>query len=248
MATRLITFLSDFGLQDPYVGEVKAVLLGYRRPLSIVDLGHDNPAFDIQWGAFQLLRSYHYFPEGTIHLAVIDPGVGSARRAIYVKTRRYHFVGPDNGLLRWAVEDAAKRDNKAPSLFEIPVPQRIAPTFHGRDLFAPFIVRLLKKKRAKLRRIEHLEGEPFPEGGKILGFDRYGNAITSLRFDDRLLGEIAIDGIATSVTVVENYHALPRGGCGAVHGSHGFFEIAASESSAREKLKLQRGMSVTRRL
>src|SRR5262245_18985246 len=117
----LITLLTDFGLADAYVGEMKAVLLSSKKPPNIVDITHQITPFDIRNGAFQLLRSYDFFPEDTFHLAVVDPGVGSDRNCIYVKTERYHFIGPDNGLLIWAIRECERRDKKKAEAYIIPV-------------------------------------------------------------------------------------------------------------------------------
>src|ERR1041385_12602 len=106
----LISFLSDFGLRDTYVAEVKAVFLSELPDATVVDLTHEVPAFDIEAGAFHLLRAYHAFPPGACNLAGVDPGVGSSRRAIYVEVGSYSFVGPDNGVLLWAVRDCERRE------------------------------------------------------------------------------------------------------------------------------------------
>lgn len=250
MATRLVTFLSDFGQADPYVAEVKAVLLGSKKPLQIVDLTHEIPVFDIEWGAFQLFRSYRYFPEGTIHLCIVDPGVGTSRRAIYIKTKRHHFIGPDNGLMKWAAEDAVERDGGYMKVFEIQTPSGTLPTFHGRDVFAPFAVKLIKGKKAKTKTIAEIAGRSFPKvklddgalKGEILGFDRYGNAITNI-LAEGTSGELALDG-GDVFKVAANYQAILPKEYRAIHGSHGFWEIAGSETSAKEDLKLKSGTAV----
>lgn len=241
MATKVVTFLSDFGLRDPYVAEVKAVLLAARKPLTIVDLCHDNPAFDIEWGAFQLLRAYRHFPPGTIHLAVVDPGVGTERRAVYIKTKHFGFVGPDNGILKWAAEDAAVREGTDPSYFDIPVPAGTAPTFHGRDVFAPFIGKLLRGKRQRLRRLSGIVGESFPQEARILLFDVYGNAVTSIPAPQ---GNISIEVKGRALHLYKNYQTIPNEECGVIRGSHGFLEIACRESSAKDRLGLRVGEPV----
>ncbi len=254
MATRLVTFLSDFGHADSYVAEVKAVLLASKKPLQIVDLTHEVPVFDIEWGAFQLFRSYRYFPEGTIHLGIVDPGVGTSRRAIYVKTKRHHFIGPDNGLLKWAAEDAVERDGGHMKIFEIQTPSGTLPTFHGRDVFAPFAARLIRGKKAKTKAISELAGRSFPKvklddgalKGEILGFDRYGNAITNI-LAEGTSGELILDANAEggeAFKVAPNYQAILPKQYRAIHGSHGFWEIAGSETSAKDDLKLKSGASV----
>src|SRR5262245_10443235 len=111
---QIISFLSDFGLRDSYVAEVKAVLLSGFPGAIVVDITHEVPSFDVEAGAFNLYRAYRHFPKGSWHLAVVDPGVGTERRAIYVEAHGHHFVGPDNGILRWAAGEEAA--------YEIPTP------------------------------------------------------------------------------------------------------------------------------
>src|SRR5581483_9825332 len=99
----IFTLLTDFGIADSYVAEMKAAILTREPRAILVDISHEVPAYGIEAGAFQLLRAHAHFPRGTRHIAVVDPGVGSSRLPIYVRTRDYHFIGPDNGLLLWAV-------------------------------------------------------------------------------------------------------------------------------------------------
>lgn len=246
---KLVTFLSDFGLVDPYVAEVKAVLL----PHAVIDLTHDVPPFGITWGAFQLLRSHSYFPKGTIHLAVVDPGVGSSRKGVWVKTQDYHFVGPDNGLLRWAVEACEKRDGKKAQAFEIPVPKGTGPTFHARDVFAPFVVELLKGKSPKLKPVKTLQGRTFPFAqmkgdktiGEILGWDRFGNLVTSVPLAGKAKVSARLAGSREAIPEVDNYLEIEPGKVALIRGSHGFWEIAARAGSAQEILRSQPGDPVT---
>jgi len=239
MASKVVTFLSDFGTRDSYVAEVKAVLLGAKSTPVLVDITHEVPPFDIRWGAFQLLRAYSYFPKGTVHLAIVDPGVGTTRRAVHVKTRDYHFVGPDNGLLLWAVRDCERREKKAAQVFEIEVPAKASITFHGRDLFAPFIAAGLKpaKKSAPLAG----KDIPLPRAqgrkihGEILGADHYGNLVTNIPHDRKQRVE----------REAENYLAIKDGQVGLIRGSHGYWELARREGSAAASLKLKPGDAVS---
>lgn len=132
----IITLTTDFGLADWFVGSMKGVILGINPQARIVDITHDVPAGDIRAGAFALLASYRCFPRNTVHVAVVDPGVGSERAAIAVRTEEYFFVGPDNGVLSFAlahenVQEVRHLQNEM--LFRTPVSN----TFHGRDIFAP---------------------------------------------------------------------------------------------------------------
>lgn len=241
---RLITFLSDFGLKDSYVAEVKAVLLSGVASARVVDITHEIPPFDIEAGAFQLMRSFAYFSPSAIHLGVVDPGVGTSRRAVFVKVGSYRFIGPDNGLLLWAVQACEKKLGKAAKIYEIPVQPDAGRTFHGRDIFAPFIVSLLRGKKMKLQSVLALEGRPFPSLGEIVHADHFGNLVTSIPAGS----ETSIEGYAGKQRVpllsAENYLAIPEKGAAFIRGSHGFWEIACRRGSAADFLRLQKGDSV----
>src|SRR5256712_487453 len=125
----LITLLTDFGTSDSYVAEVKAVLLWRALGAALVDVTHQIPPGDVRSAQYVLARVWHRFPEGTVHLVVVDPGVGTSRRALAAEAAGHYFVAPDNGVLSPLPADAR--------FFELPVPPGAAPSFHGRDLFAP---------------------------------------------------------------------------------------------------------------
>ncbi len=245
--------LSDFGPEDSYVAEMKAVLLAGGSTLKVIDITHSIEAFDVGMGAFQLFRSYHYFPTGTIHLAVVDPGVGTNRKSIYVRTKRYHFVGPDNGLLAWAVHDCAKREKQAPKIYEIRAPEEIPTTFHGRDLFAPFVVGLLRSKRQRCIPLKRFEGVEFPmcrnldgvQRGEIIGPDHFGNVITNIPHCKISKAELQILHRTEKIPFAPNYQSIQKGKVGVVRGSHGFWEIASPKQSAWDQLKVQRGDELT---
>ncbi|MEM1523550.1 MAG: SAM-dependent chlorinase/fluorinase [Thermofilaceae archaeon] len=132
----VITLLTDFGYRDHYVGSMKGVILSIAPHAAIVDISHCVPKFDVRAGAYLLKAAYKYFPQGTIHVAVVDPGVGTQRRSIVIKTSSYIFIGPDNGLLApAALEDGVQEVR----LIENPRLTRgkVSRTFHGRDIFAP---------------------------------------------------------------------------------------------------------------
>src|SRR5436190_23539094 len=138
---RLVTLLTDFGTADWFVASMKGVLARLAPGTGIIDITHDISPGDMRAGAFALAASYRFFPKGTVHVAVVDPGVGSDRRAIAVRTTNYHFVGPDNGLLSWAlkreeIKTVRALENTAYLLHPI------SHTFHGRDIFAPVAAHL----------------------------------------------------------------------------------------------------------
>ncbi len=205
--TKIAAILTDFGTEDSYVATMKAVMLTIAADLKIVDITHAIQPQNIREGAFALMNSYRYFPEGTVFCVVVDPGVGSARKPIAVRCAGYHFVAPDNGLLSYSLDklaaayQAVSLDNPA---YHLP---RASHTFHGRDIFAPAAARLardpacLKDMGQKLERILSL---PKPQLsctrqgviGEVMRIDHFGNIITSIgrlrRVDD---DELSLDAL-----------------------------------------------------
>lgn len=246
----LLTFTSDFGTTDSYVAEVKGVLLSQLPSLTVVDVTHEIPPHDIKNGAFQVLRSYRYFPRDAYHLVVVDPGVGTDRKCLFVRTNHGTFIGPDNGVLLWAVQDAEKRGGKKASIFEIPVRQAVRPTFYGRDVFAPFLTSHLRGKKARLLRLDAMLGKPFPEAevdgedwkGTLLYIDHFGNCVTNVPIENTAGVEMKFK--RKKITQSPNYQSIPKGECALVAGSHGFWEIAAKETSAQKLLKLSVGDTI----
>src|SRR3989442_2699282 len=136
---RIITLLTDFGTVDSYVAEVKAVILSRAPDVTLVDISHDVPPGDIRAAQYLLSRAWKPFPVGTIHLAIVDPAVGTERRALAAEAGGHRFLAPDNGLLSFLPPDAR--------FVALPVPRDAAPTFHGRDVFAPAVAALASGKR-----------------------------------------------------------------------------------------------------
>jgi len=251
---KIITLTTDFGDTDWFVGAMKGVILNIQPRVVIVDITHGIPAGDIRAGAFALAASWQYFPRKSIHLAVVDPGVGSPRPAIAVQTRDSIFVGPDNGLLSWAlrnepVQGIRRLENE--ELFLHPVSR----TFHGRDVFAPVAARLSKGMSFNNLGPEQKEFVqlPWPKPrrtgnqaeGEVLYIDRFGNAITNL--DEALLD--GLDQAACriflrgkSVAPLQHfYQEVPTGRAIGLVSSSGFLEIAINEGSAAKALKLKIG-------
>jgi len=183
---RLITLLTDFGMKDWFVGAMKGVILSLQPRATVVDITHEIPTGDVRAGAFALAASYWLFPRGTIHLAVVDPGVGSQRKAIAVRTTDYVFLGPDNGVLSWAL---ARQKVRAIHALENEhyFLRNVSRTFHGRDIFSPVAAHLsrgvsIKRLGPPLLDFQRLEWpEPRQRKGRIEGqvvyIDRFGNAI-----------------------------------------------------------------------
>ncbi len=185
-----ITLLTDFGNQDAYVGIMKGVIAGINPQANTIDICHNIPAQDIFSGAYLLSTSYKYFPKGTIHVAVVDPGVGSRRDIVCVETRDYIFLTPDNGLLGFVVKEERPKNivRVTNNRYFLPSPSN---TFHGRDVFAPVAAHLsLGIKPQKLgigiSQLERLEipkptyKKPGQLEGQIIFIDRFGNLITNI--------------------------------------------------------------------
>jgi hypothetical protein len=251
----LVTLTTDFGTRDWFVGTMKGVILGIAPRTTVVDITHEVPPGDIRAGAFALAASYRFFPQGTVHVAVVDPGVGGGRGAIAVQTADYFFVGPDNGVLSFAlrrekIKSVRRLTNE--TFFRKPVSQ----TFHGRDVFAPVAAHLscgvpVRKLGPPLKDFMRLEW-PFPrvrgeaQEGEVIYVDRFGNAITSI--DAASLADGAYEvfaGRRRLCTVDRFYQSVPVGKPVAVHGSSGFLEIAVNGGSAARHLGLNIGDVVT---
>jgi S-adenosylmethionine hydrolase len=253
---RLITLTTDFGTIDWFVGTIKGVILGINSKAKIVDVSHGVPACNIRAGAFALAAACRFFPKGTIHTAVVDPGVGSVRDAIAIKTERYFFVGPDNGVLSWALRNERIREVRALKNEKYFLPQ-ISKTFHGRDIFAPVAAHLSRgvaiEKLGPSKEFVRLDWpEPRTKGrgmeGEVIYIDSFGNAITNLdcgclkQFSEGRL-EIVVKG--KRLCAIESCYAAVRAGKAvAVVGSSGFLEIAVNGGSAARNLRLVLGTRV----
>ncbi len=248
---------TDFGLRDWFVGTMKGVIAGIAPGTTVIDITHDLAPGDIRAGAFALAAAYRYFPKGTVHLAVIDPGVGSQRKAIVVETSDYFFAAPDNGLLALALrrEKVQKiRVLENTSFFLKPVSN----TFHGRDIFAPVAAHLsrgidLKDFGPKRNELVQLPGlAPRQRGnrteGQVAYIDRFGNAITNiyaegLGREDGAAWEVVI-GRKTLCRVRHYYQSVRRNAPLGLVGSSGFLEVAINGGSAARRLGLRVGTPV----
>jgi S-adenosyl-L-methionine hydrolase (adenosine-forming) len=245
----IITVTTDFGTQDGYVGEMKGVLLARVPDASIVDITHDVPPHDVESARLLVARVWLRFPVGTVHLVVVDPGVGSRRAALAVQSQDRYLVGPDNGSLSAALLVAGAR------VVELPVPASAAPTFHGRDVFAPAAAALvegaaidglgLEMRDPVIRRTP--EPVRLADGGlagEIIAIDRFGNAITNLV---GWRGGTVIVG-AHALPVRRTYADADDGAPLALVGSSGFIEVALRNGNAARELGLTRGVSVVLRV
>jgi S-adenosyl-L-methionine hydrolase (adenosine-forming) len=253
----LITLTTDFGLDDAFVGIMKGVIAGIDPQAKIIDLTHGIPSQDIMAGALSLRHSFAYFPPGTIHVAVIDPGVGSARRPLLIESNHTYFIGPDNGVLSLALGDSS-----AAQVIELGNPkyqlQPTSGTFHGRDIFAPAAAYLscgvspaeFGEKRGNFAKLvlPKVVRTNNTLAGEVIYIDKFGNLFTNIEQRDLTgftshtlniaLGDLQIRGIAA------NYAGAKSGELIAVFNSWGLLEIAANKGNAANKTGAKVGDNV----
>jgi S-adenosylmethionine hydrolase len=249
----IITLLTDFGTSDSYVAEVKGVLLSGAPGATLVDVTHDVPPGDIRSAAYVLGRTWHQFPAGTVHLAVVDPGVGSARAALAFGAHGHCFVGPDNGVFTAVFHDAEVE------AVALSLPRAAAPTFHGRDLFAPAAAALaagaalatLGQRFAGIpQRLAYTP--PHAEGrsvvGEIIYVDRFGSLISNIGAEG-IPAHAAIEIEELEIgPLVQTYNDVAAGNLLAYIGSGGAVEIAVRDGSAAERLGVGMGSRVRAKL
>jgi len=257
-ASPVITLLTDFGLRDYFVGAVKGVILEGNPEARIVDITHEIPEHDIEAAAFTVLAVAGSFPAGTIHLAVVDPGVGSSRKPLLILSGDQFFVGPDNGLFSYVMEnDAVVYEVTNTEFFRQPLSQ----TFHGRDVFAPVAEALssgvkpdtLGKRITDWVTLPSLKPKKLRDGveGRVIQIDRFGNCITNLTpADIRAEGIGSVTQLKVGKNRIESFrrfygdHAQAEKTSFAIWGSAGFLEISMENRSAAELLKVKRGERV----
>lgn len=253
---RIITLLTDFGLSDVYVGVMKGVIAQINPTLTIVDLTHQIPPQNIAAARFNLMNAYPYFPDGTVHIAVVDPGVGSQRRAVALQLDRGYLVGPDNGIFSGVLSQT--KVVVAVELTNAQYWRSLTPstTFHGRDIFAPVGAHLASGvpleqlgeviDASTLVQLAIPERTPTASGvmGCIQYSDRFGNLVTNIPATD-------VRGKTWSVAVddriipgCQTYSDRPLGEAVALIGSHGWVEIAVNGGNAQSRLQLEWGATV----
>jgi S-adenosylmethionine hydrolase len=257
----IITLTTDFGLNDHFVGAVKGVILGILPDVEIVDICHAVQPFDILDGALTIAQAYNYFPTGTVHMVVVDPGVGTDRRPIIASTERHHFVAPDNGVLSMVY-------SREPRLHVHHVTakhyflEQVSNTFHARDVFSPVAAYLAKRVEADKFGAEITDfvrfntPKPKPLNGNtlrgvVLKVDRFGNLVTNITAEDApMLFEpepppfkIAI-GKREITEVRLTYADGAPGEVFAIPGSMGYLEIAANRGSALQLIGSGKGTEV----
>ena len=251
-ACGVVTLTTDFGVQDWFVGVMKGVMLEREPTLRLIDITHAIPAGDIRSGAFCLMNAWRYCPEGTVHLAVVDPGVGGARRAIALRAGGRFYVGPDNGLASWSVRHC--RDTRIHEITNAKLCRHpVSTTFHGRDIFAPVAAFLaaggsLDKVGPASRswvRLPWPSVRKAPQGlrGEVLHIDRFGNAITNLPVvkTDLSRYRLKVEGRTDELPLVCCYADIPPGRVAAIAASTGLLEIAVNRGCASIDLGIRLG-------
>jgi S-adenosylmethionine hydrolase len=254
----VVAFLSDFDLNDPYVGVAKAVLLAINPHLTIIDITHGIPPCDIQRGAFVLRESYKYFPKGTIFLTVVDPGVGGKRAGIVFEAGGYFFVAPDNGLLGLIIKEHKKWSCfclKNEKFFRKPV----SSTFHARDIFAPVAAQISLGVKPFEFGPPHLHpiglDFPLPKSlsdheiqGEIIHIDGFGNLITNIQEADikPLLKKEKVQAKVKNhvFPFMQTYSDVSPGALLALTGSSGFIEISTNQGNASKTLGISVGEKI----
>ena len=249
----LITLLTDFGHQDSYVGVMKGVIARIDPTLRVTDLTHEIPPQDVAAARFNLLNAYAYFPIGTVHVAVVDPGVGSARRAIAVQFPQGFLVGPDNGVFSGVLERQGAIAAVELTNSEFWAVSSPSATFHGRDIFAPVGAHLARgvaladlgevidpQTLVNLDIPSYIQTESVITGA-IQYIDHFGNLITTIPGDLVQRNMWAVQMGQATVMGGKTYADQPMGGLIALVGSHGWVEIAINRGSAEQSLQAQLG-------
>lgn len=255
---KIITLLTDFGSADPFIGIMKGVILGINPRVAIVDLSHGVSPQEVLEAAFLLHCSYRYFPRGTIHVVVIDPGVGGRRKPLLAEGIHGYYIAPDNGVLSYLFGSGEVQrvvEITADEYFLHPVSQ----TFHGRDIFAPIAAHLARGESIDrfgrltssytcltLPTVKRRERSLI---GSTLHVDRFGNLVTNISASE--LSDFSLDkDVRVSVKnrvihgLVDSYESLKAGEIGAIVGSTGYLEIFSNRGSAARILKGRRGTVV----
>ena len=254
----IITLLTDFGLADHYVAAMKGVILGICPRARLVDITHQITPFSIPQGAYTLAQAWRYFPKGTVHLAVVDPGVGSARRAMAAEIDGHRFVAPDNGLLTMVLAsggNAKLREITVRRYFRDPVSN----TFHGRDIFAPVAAHLAAG--LALAKTGKPISDPVMGGfakpvqladnqwrGAVLSVDTFGNIVTN--FDSATFHEVARRPFSLKLAsraltgYAATYRSAPAKKPFIIPGSSGYLEVSINQFSASASLRAGPGAAV----
>ena len=259
MPNPLITLTTDFGSKDPYVAEMKAVILGLSRNATIVDISHEIEKFNIRMGAYVLASAAPYFPKDTIHVVVVDPTVGTKRRPLIIQTENAFYVGPDNGVLALTI-----KNQHVKHIYEITNQKLMLPktsnTFHGRDIFAPAAAHLangvrieefgekahpmVKPSFAKVTKMKNMLV------GEVIYIDDFGNIITSFqaneieRLNIKETVKVKLKNTAFELKLRRTYAEAENQEPLAIIGSHNFLEISVNQGNAERIFNVKSGDKV----
>lgn len=244
----VLTLTTDFGHRDHYVGAMKGVVASLAPGVQVFDITHDVPSFEIAEGAFAIAQAWRSYPDGTVHVVVVDPGVGSSRAPIAAAAGRHFFVAPDNGVLSQVLESvSASSVRRVATRHGL---QEISRTFHGRDLFAPVAARLavgLKFEDVGPSMAEPVRLPPVAVAagiGAVLHVDRFGNVVTSFRPEDLADGSgLEVGGRVVGLRA-DSYADVPEGEPFLILGSCGYVEISLNRGSAAAWLQARAGARV----
>ena len=265
----LITLTTDFGTSDPYVGAMKGVILSINPGAAIVDISHHVQPQAVLQGAFVIGSSHRFFPQGTVHVVVVDPGVGTSRYPLLLVTPQASYLAPDNGVLSYVIREGFDKEPEVPEGARMALPEEfrayrltssefwrhpVSSTFHGRDIFAPVAAHLslgvLPKQLGQ--EIDHViwlpHGQPRRDGdtleGQVVHVDHFGNLITNIPAASLPEGEpMTIEVGAHQITGLSNSYA-EGDWLLAVVGSHGTLEVSVKNGSASQSLAAGVGDSV----
>jgi S-adenosyl-L-methionine hydrolase (adenosine-forming) len=249
----MITLTTDFGLKDPYVAEMKGAIYQINPKATIVDVSHLMDKFSVRMGAFVLASAVPYFPKGTVHIAVVDPGVGTERRAIAIQTKLGFLVGPDNGVLMLAAQKQGIEHIYELSNPKFMLPQ-VSSTFHGRDIFAPAAAYLEKGAEPQefgpeitdpvTPKFANVEAKNGALLGEVLHVDSFGNVVTNINpteLKDVKTIKVALHHVSLELPFSKAYGELQLREPLALVGSHGFLELALNRGSFSEKYRVNPG-------
>jgi len=238
----MVVLLTDFG-QSEYVGVMKGVIFTIDDRATIVDLCHTISGQSIVEASWVLKNNYKYFPQSSIFCCVVDPGVGTGRKALAVKTPRYYFVAPDNGLL-WET----LQQQQIVCIKQVPIPSDASHTFHGRDVFAKAAAQIHLGKFDDLgETIQHIEKLDLYQNatkGLVVRIDSFGNIVTNLRKRDKDKYDVTIEEKTHRMAYYDNYDAGPQDELFLIEGSNGTLEISLKNGNANDKLSLRAGQKI----
>ena len=258
----VITLLTDYGITDSYVAEVKGAILKINPDATIIDVSHDVGNYAISAGAFHMTRASPYFPEGTIHVGVVDPTVGSSRKAIIIKAKNMWFVGPDNGLMAPAADRIGYEQAWEITNLEM-LPPKVSDVFDGRDVFGPTGALLSKgvspdligTKIDEIIRLPYYQPELEGDGihGNVIHIDGFGNTVTNITYetlasagiDDNTVFKLMVDSKEYTVPYVRRFSAVEKGELLVLVAGGGYLEISVNQGNAGERLGVREGTKIS---